>query len=114
MANSLIEQIESSPLRPGEQLELAYRKARNAHLSGQLKEASGYYEQVINNNQKLTATYFVPNSFLQIAYIKLTQRDTSEAIIYFNKVLEFKRHPYKNSLDSKAKIALETINFAGG
>ena len=32
------------------------------------------------------------------------------ARMYFERVLTFRRHPYKNSLDSKAKIALKGLS----
>ena len=113
-ADSLIALVEISKIKPYEVFELDYRKARSAHLQGNLSLALDQYYKVILYAEKLPETYFVPNSYLQIGYLKLEQNDSTQAKMYFNKVLEFKNHPYKNSLDSKAKIAIEAINASGG
>lgn len=113
-ADSLIAIVEISKIKPYEVFELDYRKARSAHLQGDFALALDQYYKVISNAEKLPETYFVPNSYLQIGYLKLEQGDKGQAEMYFNKVIEFKNHPYKNSLDSKAKIAIESINASGG
>uniref|UniRef100_UPI0040483118 tetratricopeptide repeat protein n=1 Tax=Roseivirga sp. TaxID=1964215 RepID=UPI0040483118 len=113
-ADSLVIAIDLDKIKPYEFFELDYRKARLAHLQGDFDSALTYYYQVISNAERLPETYFVPNSYLQIGYLKLEQGDKPQARMYFNKVLEFKDHPYKNSLDSKAKIAIEAINASGG
>jgi TolA-binding protein len=112
-ADSLITRVEISKIKPYEVFELEYRKARSAHLQGNFSLALDQYYKVISSADKLPETYFVPNSYLQIGYLKLEQGDRAQARMYFNKVLEFKDHPYKNSLDSKAKIAIEAINASG-
>lgn len=114
LASSLIDQIDKDNIQLYEQFELDYRVARYAHLTEQYDRALEGYKKVIDNSQNLPETYFVPNSFLQIAYLKLEQGDTTEAIMYFNEVIQFKKHPYKSSLDSKAKIALKAIDVSGG
>lgn len=113
-ADSLVTAIDLDKIKPYEIFELDYRKARLAHLQDDFDMALTHYYKVISNAESLPETYFVPNSFLQIGYLKLEQGDKEQAKMYFNKVLEFKDHPYKNSLDSKAKIAIETINASGG
>lgn len=113
-ADSLVTAIDLDKIKPYEIFELDYRKARLAHLQGDFDLALTHYYKVISNAERLPETYFVPNSFLQIGYLKLEQGDKEQAKMYFNKVLEFKDHPYKNSLDSKAKIAIEAINASGG
>lgn len=112
-ADSLILQIDPNKLMPYEHFELEYRKARLAHLSDNRSKALEHYYNVITSSEKLPETYFVPNSYLQIGYIKMEENKIDQARMYFNRVLEFKKHPYKNSLDSKAKIALATINASG-
>jgi hypothetical protein len=54
--------------------------------------------------------YFAANSALQLGYIAEAQKDKVMAKKYFEQALNFKRHEYKNSIDSKARSALEQLN----
>jgi hypothetical protein len=53
--------------------------------------------------------YFAPNACLQIGYILQASNKDAEAKSYFQLALKYKRHEYKNSIDSKAKSALEQL-----
>ncbi|MCI0751755.1 MAG: tetratricopeptide repeat protein [Flammeovirgaceae bacterium] len=91
-----------------DQVEFNYRKARFFHKTNQLSEAKQLYLESI----KLSAEnpwYFAPNACLQLGYIYEAEKKNSEAKIYFKKALSYKRHEYKNSIDSKAKSALEKL-----
>ncbi len=111
-ADSLITLLETKvDLSDYERLELIYRKARMNHLVGKTKQASTYYRQVINNAELISETYYGPNSYLQLGYLMRKTGDSDSARMYFNRVLSFKKHPYKNSLDSKAKIALKQLDL---
>jgi len=39
----------------------------------------------------------------------MNESDDAKATFYFKKALEYKKHEYKNSIDSKAKSALAHI-----
>ncbi|KOF03743.1 hypothetical protein OB69_05510 [Roseivirga seohaensis subsp. aquiponti] len=112
LASKAISKLNLEKLTIMEVHEITYRKARLAQLKSNYAEAMELYEEVTSNANILPESYFIPNSFLQMGYIKLEEKDNEQAKAYFNKVLEFKKHPYKNSLDSKAKIALATIDGA--
>jgi len=92
-----------------DQTEYYYRKARLAHKTGELPVAKLFYQQSIDMTGE-NPWYFAPNSALQLGYIAQTQKDKVLAKKYFEKALSYKRHEYKNSIDSKAKSALEQLN----
>jgi tetratricopeptide (TPR) repeat protein len=91
-----------------EKIEFIYRKARLYDESGEVKEAITYYTQTIAQ-QAQENWYFAPNSSLQLGYIFLNQKKINEAQSYFEKALSYKKHEYKNSIDSKAKSALAQL-----
>ncbi|GAB5527093.1 MAG: hypothetical protein Roseis2KO_49650 [Roseivirga sp.] len=109
LADSLLTSVNIADFAPYEQFELIYRQARLYHLRGDHDEAIASYRQVISKEEKIPENYFVPNSFLQLGYLQQSLGNTDMARMYFEKVLTFRRHPYKNSLDSKAKIALKGL-----
>ena len=114
-ADSLIQILDQpKALSNHERLALNYRKARLAHLQGDSEEALIHYREVISNTNLISETYYGPNSFLQMGYLMRQQGDTKTAKIYFNQVLSFREHPYKSSLDTKAKIALKQLDLKGG
>jgi tetratricopeptide (TPR) repeat protein len=89
--------------------EYYYRHARLSHKTGRIDDARRYYEQTIRacGNEPW---YFAPNACLQMGYISLDAGDTTRARDYFIKARKYPKHEYKNSIDSKAKSALATIN----
>jgi len=89
--------------------EYYYRKARLAHKTGELFVAKVFYEQSIDMTGE-NPWYFAANSALQLGYIAQAQKDNVMAKKYFEQALNFKRHEYKNSIDSKARSALEQLN----
>jgi predicted negative regulator of RcsB-dependent stress response len=105
-ARQLLNSITDKDL-PGlrEQVEYFYRKARLEHKTNHLHAAELFYKQTIEmaGNEDW---YFAPNSCLQIGYIMASEARNGEARKYFQKALTYKRHEYKNSIDSKAKSAL--------
>lgn len=94
-----------------EQAELLYRKARLAHKLHDYTTAKSYYQQCINFTND-NPWYFAANSALQMGYLAQEQKDYASAKKYFELALSYKRHEYKNSIDSKAKFALEQIKNA--
>jgi tetratricopeptide (TPR) repeat protein len=91
-----------------EKIEFVYRKARLYHKINSLTEAKKSYRQTITDSGTEN-WYFAPNACLQLGYIFLDENDPKEARKYFEKALTYKKHEYKNSIDSKAKSALARL-----
>jgi len=92
-----------------DQTEFYYRKARLSHKTGEISAAKLFYAQTIDMSND-NPWYFAPNSALNLGYIAQSQRDNAAAKRYFEKALSYKKHEYKNSIDSKAKSALEQVH----
>jgi len=91
-----------------DQTEYFYRKARLEHKLNEMSLARANYLETI----KLSADnpwYFAPNSALQLGYMYREQNDLVHAKKYFELALSYKRHEYKNSIDSKARAALDQL-----
>ena len=88
--------------------EYFYRKARVAHHSDEIQSAKKLYQKTIEVTGN-EPWYFAPNSCLQLCYIALNEGAEIEAKNYFNRALTYSRHEYKNSIDSKAKSALDQM-----
>ncbi len=109
-AREVLQSILPSDLTtPKDQTEYYYRKARLAHKTGELPVAKLFYQQSIDMTGD-NPWYFAPNAALQLGYIAQNQKDKVLAKKYFEKALSYKKHEYKNSIDSKAKSALEQLN----
>jgi tetratricopeptide (TPR) repeat protein len=91
-----------------DQVEYYYRKARLAHKTNDLVAAKQFYQQTIDVSQD-ASWYFAPNSCLQMGYILISENNVEKAREYFNKAMDYKKHEYKNSIDSKAKSALAQL-----
>ena len=53
--------------------------------------------------------YYAPNACLQLGYLARQRDDVTEARRWFEKALSYKKHEYKNSIDSKARSALAQL-----
>ncbi|UYZ63938.1 tetratricopeptide repeat protein [Hymenobacter weizhouensis] len=96
----------ATPLR--DRLEAPYRQARALHLLGQPDSARLFYARTI----ALAGTapyYFAPQSALQLGYLYQQEGQRNTARVYFKKALSYPRHEYKNSTDTKAKLALKEL-----
>jgi tetratricopeptide (TPR) repeat protein len=91
-----------------DKVEFLYRKARLFHKSGSYSEAQKFYLETIAKQEEEN-WYFAPNACLQLGYLLLAQEKSAEAKQYFEKALTYKKHEYKNSIDSKAKSALAQL-----
>lgn len=91
-----------------EKLEYLYRSARLYHKAGQINDAIVYYKKTIDISQDENY-YFAPNSALQLGYIYQSRNEKEEAVKYFNNALNYKNYEYKNSIDNKAKAALNEL-----
>jgi tetratricopeptide (TPR) repeat protein len=90
-----------------DKVEFAYRRARLAHKTNDFMAAKSLYRQTIDLNGH-DNWYYAPNSWLQLGYIAVAENDP-EAATYFSRALEYKKHEYKNSIDTKAKSALAQL-----
>jgi TolA-binding protein len=89
-------------------VEFVYRQARLWHKSGSPDKAIPYYESTIEISVD-KQSYYAPNSALQLGYIYRDQNSSEKATRYFELALSYKNHPYKNSIDNKAKAALSAM-----
>jgi len=100
---------ESTLATEKEKAEYSYRKARLADKMGDQTTAKIYYARTV----KLVGSnpwYFAPNSALQLGYMAKAGNDNISARKYFELALSYKNHAYKNSIDGKAKSALDQLN----
>lgn len=108
-ARSLLESLAPNDLpTKRDQVEYYYRKARLAHKSNDLPAAKLFYQQTIDLSG-MEEWYFAPNACLQSGYISIQQNDNAAARTFFSRALGYKKHEYKNSIDSKAKSALAQL-----
>lgn len=91
-----------------DEVEYHYRYARLDHRTGKFEAAKKNYETVIHLNGNAN-WYFAPNACLQIGYILLQQHKSKEAEAFFQRALSYKKHEYKNSIDTKARSALAQL-----
>lgn len=105
-AEKIISSITESDLPSRkEQVEFVYRQARLSHKMSAATEAKKFYLETIQKGRDEN-WYFAPNACLQLGYLFLEEKNNAEAKKYFEKALTYKKHEYKNSIDSKAKSAL--------
>lgn len=109
-ALDLINELEKEEISDYERLEFTYRKARYFQLSNQTEKAISEFKIVISQGEAFREAYFVPNSYLQIAKIYEQIDQSGEARMYYNRVLDFEDHTYKQSIDLKARIALTKLD----
>jgi hypothetical protein len=91
-----------------DKLEYLYRSARLYHKAGQINDAIVYYTKTIDLSKDETY-YFAPNSALQLGYIYQSRNEKEEAKKQFTLALSYKNYEYKNSIDNKAKAALNEL-----
>jgi len=92
-----------------DQAELQYRKARLDHKTNRLTTAKVYYHKTIELNGS-EEWYFAPNACLQLGYLAMAENDPAGARDYFIRALSYKKHEYKNSIDTKAKSAIAHLD----
>jgi len=91
-----------------DEVELNYRKARLHHKLNHIADAKMYYEKTIEMNGSAN-WYFAPNACLQLGYLMVEENNSAAAEEYFEMALSYKKHEYKNSIDTKAKTALAQL-----
>lgn len=106
MLNTIAAEKDLPSLR--DQVEYYYRRARIEHKTEQMAAAKLFYRQTIDMAGD-ESWYFSPNACLQLGYILEAENNKTEARSFFKKALSYKKHEYKNSIDSKAKSALARL-----
>lgn len=91
-----------------DQTEYYYRKARLAHRTGEIAAAKIFYQQSIDMTSN-NPWYFGANSALNLGYIAKDQKNYDAAKKYFQQALDYPKHEYKNSIDSKARTELQLL-----
>ena len=91
-----------------ERTEFHYRKGRIYQKLNNISQAIPSFERAIalSENQNYS---FGASSALQLGYIFQARNEKQKAKNYFEKAISFKKHEYKNSVDNKAKAALNQI-----
>lgn len=90
--------------------ELAYRRARILHRSADTSRAVPFYERALALSEG-QSWYFGAMSALQLGYIAQAKGQKQTARAFFEKALAFRKHEYKNSVDNKAKAALNELGY---
>lgn len=101
--------VQSDKLTSAEdRAEFIYRRARLAHQTSELTKAQSLYLRTIElcGSQPW---YFAPSSSLQLGYLARLRGDLKNAKKYFEQALIYRKHAYKNSIDGKAKSALDEL-----
>ncbi len=90
--------------------ELNYRKGRIFQKMNNFPQAITSFERAIllSENQNWS---FGASSALQMGYIFQSKKEKAKAKSYFEKSISYKKHEYKNSVDNKAKAALNEMGF---
>lgn len=101
---------EASFTDPYDQTEFNYRKARIHHRMNDFVSALPLYARAVELGEKQT-WHFAPSSCLQMGYIYQLRNDKAKAKAYFEKAMSFKKHESKNSVDGKAKAALNEMGY---
>lgn len=89
-------------------LEKDYRLGRIYHALGNYDKALFYYKKVLSK-AKLSGSYLPANSAYLCGQIYTEKKQYEEAKSYFEMVFEYQDHPYKMSLDQKAKASIRAI-----
>ncbi len=91
-----------------EKLEYTYRMGRIMEKTGRIDKAELCYQSVYEAG-KNASSYFASNSCLLLGKIFEKRGEAARAIEYYKLVLLIKDHQYKNSIDQKAKAALQRL-----
>lgn len=90
--------------------EYQYRLGRVYHKTNELTKAAAAYQRAIG----LSPTDGVPfgaTSALQLGYLATQAGQKNKARSYFEQALNYEHHEYKNSVDNKAKAALNELGY---
>ena len=96
-----------TPLR--DRIEEPYRRARAYQAQNQPDSARLAFEQTLAVAGPDAPYYFAPQAALQLGYLAQEAGRKALARSYFARALAYPTHEYKNSTDTKAKLALRTL-----
>ena len=97
----------TTPLR--DRIEEPYRRARAYQAQNQPDSARLAFEQTLAVAGPAAPYYFAPQAALQLGYLAQEAGSKALARSYFERALNYPAHEYKNSTDTKAKLALRTL-----
>jgi tetratricopeptide (TPR) repeat protein len=106
--NDLENITENSLTLPKEKAELNYRKGRILQKIANFDAAIIVFQRAILLSEGQD-WHFGASSSLQLGYIFQAKNDKLKAKSYFEKALSYKKHDYKNSVDNKARAALNNF-----
>ncbi len=101
--------LKKSKISSIQNIELIYRNARLSHLTEQYEQAIGGYQEVIQTQPKNSKLYFAPNSLIQLGTIYYNKGNKDLALKNFEQVFSYSGHPYKRSMDRKARSMISLI-----
>jgi tetratricopeptide (TPR) repeat protein len=103
--------LTAKELKTKDKIEYNYRLARIYHFTKETDKALSFYLNTIklSGEYKDETFYFAPNSALNLGYIYRKAGNNELARQYFSLALSYKNYEYKNSIDNKAKAALEDL-----
>ncbi len=90
------------------QLEYDYRLGRVYDELAEDDKAIAQYNKAIEEGKNSTE-YYAARAALQAGFIYEKKGNKSEALRYFNIVLDLDDHDYKNSLDQRAKASINRV-----
>jgi predicted negative regulator of RcsB-dependent stress response len=91
-----------------EETEYSYRLARIYDEKGEKEKALSLYQETIRSGEK-EAWYFAAYSSLHAGYIYSARGEKEKARKYFEAAMKYPNTEYKNSIDQKAKAALQKL-----
>ena len=92
-----------------DRIEAPYRRARAYQGLGRLDSAWFYFEQTQTEAGPKAPYYYAPQAALQQGYLAQSVGNKPTARRYFQRALRYPWHEYKNSTDTKAKLALREL-----
>lgn len=101
---------ESQFTHPRDRAEWNYRKGRIYHQRGDTTQALTYYQRALKLSTE-PGWSFGANAALQLGYLYQVQGQKLQAKAHFERALSFRKHEYKNSIDTKAKAALNELGY---
>ncbi|WP_448518977.1 tetratricopeptide repeat protein [Rhodoflexus sp.] len=108
-SEKVLQNIDFQILDSNDRSEFYYRKARNAQQLGQYRQALVYYEACMQLAGG-AVWYFLPKAALQAGLLcRDYTKDNKKARYYLTRAIEYRQHPYKKSIDRKAKAALKML-----
>ena len=90
--------------------EFNYRKGRIFHKLNNFPQAVAHFERTIVLSEQQNWS-FGASAALQLGYIFLINHEKIRAKSYFEKAISYKKHEYKNSVDNKARAAINEIDL---